>query len=73
MFVADLDKKIIHDAMNSKYECHIKDIPKDNSKRIYSIQTVKRMMSAEHRPQFNGCQYCMSEYHTFDFTSIFHK
>lgn len=72
MFIADLRENIIHDAMNSKYECHLKDIPKEQAKRIYSVQTVKRMISSDHTPKFNGCQYCMSEHHHFDFTKIFH-
>ena len=71
MYIADLRNNIIHDAMNSKYECKIKDIPKDQQKKVYSIQTVKRMLESNHQPQFNGCQYCMSEYHSFDFTQLF--
>ena len=72
MYIADLRNNIMHDAMNSKYECHIKQIPKDQMKKVYTMQTVNRMCSADHIPQFNGCQYCFSELHTFDMTSIFH-
>lgn len=72
MYIADLRNNTMHDAMNSKYECQIKKIPKDQVKKVYNLQTVKRMCSADHNPQFNGCQYCLSEMHTFDMTSIFH-
>ena len=73
MYIADLRNNIIHDSMNSKYECKLKEIPKDQMKKIYNKQTVVRMCSSDHVPPFNGCQYCLSEYHTFDFTSLFHK
>jgi len=73
MYIADLRNNVIHDSMNSKYECHIKDIPKDQIKKIYTRQTVERMCSNEHKPRFMGCQYCLSELYAFDFQSIFRK
>ena len=73
MYIADLRENIIHDAMNSKYECRIKQIPKDMVKKIYNRQTVDRMCSGDHTPRFNGCKYCLSDLHAFDFTSIFHS
>ncbi len=72
MYIADLRNNVIHDAMNSKYECHIKDIPKDKIKKIYTMQTVKRMCSDQHIPRFMGCQYCLPDLFTFDMTKIFH-
>jgi len=72
MYIADLRNNIIHDAMNSKYECRIKEIPEDQVKKIYNRQTVERMISQDHNPRFNGCQYCMSDLHMFDMTSLFH-
>ena len=71
MYIADLENNIIHDMSFIRYECNTGKIPPDKKKRIYSITTVKRMLESDHRPQFNGCQYCMSEYHTFDFQKIF--
>ncbi len=71
MYIADLDKLIIHDVSFVRYECGINKIPEDKKKKLYSIQTVKRMVDNDSVPRFNGCQYCMSEYHTFDFTKIF--
>ncbi len=71
MYLADLENLIIHDMSFVRYECNIKSIPPDKRKKIYSIQTVKRMVDTSHVPRFNGCPYCMSEYHTFDFTTLF--
>ncbi|NQS98511.1 MAG: hypothetical protein HQ591_08660 [candidate division Zixibacteria bacterium] len=71
MYIVDLRNNIIHDAMNSKYECHIKDIPKDKIKKIYTYQSVVRMCASEHRPCFMGCQYCLSELYNYDMTKIF--
>ncbi|MBL7191137.1 hypothetical protein ISS30_05535 [bacterium] len=73
MYIADLRNNIIHDMMNSKYECHLKDIPKDQMKKIYTLQTVERMCDSNFHPPFNGCQYCLPDLHKFDMTSIFHK
>ena len=73
MYIADLRNNIIHDSMNSKYECHIKDIPKDQIKKIYTRQTVERMCGSDNKPKFMGCQFCLSELFTFDFQSIFRK
>ncbi len=71
MYIVDLENNIIHDMSFVRYECNIKKIPEDKRKKIYSLQTVKRMCDTSHIPQFNGCPYCLSEFHTFDFTKIF--
>lgn len=71
MYIADLRTNVIHDAMNSKYECHLKDIPKDQQKRVFTKQSVERMCGPDHSPRFQGCQYCLSEYYIFDFNKIF--
>ena len=71
MYITDLRDNIIHDAMNSKYECHIKDIPNDQIKKVYTYQTVVRMCESDHIPKFMGCKYCMPDLHTFDMTKIF--
>lgn len=71
MFIADMKNHIIHDQSFVRYECKMKDIPKEDQKKIFSIQTVKRMVDMSAVPRFNGCPYCLSEYHTFDFQKIF--
>jgi hypothetical protein len=71
MYLVDKEKKIIHDMSFVRFECKIKDIPEDKRKKIFSLQTAKRMVQTDHVPPYNGCQYCMSEYHTFDFTRLF--
>ena len=71
MYIADLENLIIHDMSFVRYECNSNKIPDDKKKKIYNISTVKRMVDTEHKPKFNGCQHCMSEYHTFDFTKLF--
>jgi len=72
MFIADLRNNIIHDSMNSKYECHLKDIPKDQMKKIYNYQSVVRMCGNDNIPRFMGCQYCLPDLYIFDMTRIFH-
>ena len=71
MYLVDLENNIIHDMSFVRYECNIRKIPEDKRKKIYSLQTVKTMLDTDHIPRFNGCQYCMSEYHVFDFTRLF--
>ncbi len=71
MYIVDLENNIIHDMSFIRYECNIRKIPDDKKKKLYSIQTVKTMLAPEHVPRFNGCQHCMSEYHSFDFTKLF--
>ena len=62
---------IIHDMSFIRHECKMRELPEDQKKKIYSIQTVKRMLETDHIPRFNGCQFCMSEYYTFDFNKLF--
>ncbi len=71
MFIVDEEQKLIHDMSFIRYECQVRKIPEDKKKKLYSIQTVKTMCSTDTVPRYNGCQYCMSEYHVFDFTRIF--
>ncbi|MDP8229191.1 MAG: hypothetical protein P9M15_07040 [Candidatus Electryoneaceae bacterium] len=67
MYLIDEEKRIIHDMSFVRYECKIRDIPEDQKKKVFSLSTVKRMVDVGHVPQYNGCQYCMSEYHTIEF------
>ena len=71
MFLVDEEHLIIHDMSFIKYECQVKSIPEDKRKKVFTLDQVKRMVDSNHRPQYNGCRYCLSEYHLFDFTSIF--
>ena len=71
MYLVDLEKLIIHDMSFVRYECSIRKIPEDKRKKIFSLQSVKRMIETDHIPQYNGCKHCMSEYHTFDFTKLY--
>ena len=71
MYLVDEEKLIIHSMASPKYECKIKDIPEDKRRKVYTCDQVKRMIDTQHRPQYNGCQWCMAEYHTFDMQSIF--
>ena len=71
MYLADLRTNIIHDLSRPAYECHIHEIPVEQSKKIYTLDTVKRMCNSEAIPRFQGCQYCMPDYYTFDMNKIF--
>jgi len=71
MYLVDLEKLIIHDMSFVRYECSIKKIPMDKRKKIFNLQTVQRMVETDHVPRYNGCKHCMSEYHLFDFTTLY--
>ncbi len=71
MYIADLRNNVIHDMSRPSYECHIHDIPKDKMKKIYTLDTIKRMVDSDHTPRFQGCQYCMPDYYYFDMNKIF--
>ena len=71
MYLVDEENHIIHDKSSPKYESHIKKIPEDKRRKVYTLDQVKRMVDSQHIPQYNGCQWCMPEYHAFDMQSIF--
>ena len=71
MFLVDMDKKVIHDMSFVRYECAIQKIPEDKRKKIYSLETIKRMVDSSAVPRFNGCQHCMSDMYQVDFTKLF--
>ncbi len=71
MYLVDKEKMIVHDMSFVRFECKIKDIPEDKRKKLFNLQSAARMVATDHIPSYNGCQYCMSEYHTFDFTKLF--
>lgn len=71
MFLADLRNNTIHDLSRPMYECHIEDIPEEHRKKIYTLETVKRMCDSEYIPRFQGCQYCMPDFYYFDMNKIF--
>ncbi|MCF7809877.1 hypothetical protein K9N50_02690 [bacterium] len=71
MFIADTKNHIIHDMSFVRFECKIRELKEEDKKKIFNITTVKRMIGSDHVPQYNGCPYCMSEYHNFDFNKLF--
>ncbi|TKJ42196.1 hypothetical protein CEE37_00530 [candidate division LCP-89 bacterium B3_LCP] len=71
MYLTDLRTNTIHDLSHPRYECHIEDIPEESGKKIYTLDTVKRMCESEHIPRFQGCQYCMPDFYFFDMNKIF--
>jgi len=71
MYLIDLEKLVIHDMSFARYECQLKKIPPEKTKKVYNIQTVKRMTDTDHVPRYNGCQFCLSELYTLDFTKLF--
>ena len=71
MYLVDEQHHIIHDLSGIKYECHVKQIPEDKKRKIFTMESVRRMISTEHRPQYNGCRYCLPDYHQFDMNAIF--
>jgi hypothetical protein len=73
MFILDLETHLIHDASRPAYECHMEKIPKERRKKIFTVDALKRLMLEHVKPPYNGCPYCLSEYHQFDLQSIFYK
>lgn len=73
MYLIDEEKRIIHDLTFPKFECQIKKIPEDKRKKVFTIDQVKRMISTEHIPQYNGCRFCLADLHMFDMNSIFSR
>lgn len=71
MFLVDEEKLIIHDLSFTQYECKIKEIPQDKRRKIYTLDQVKRMITENSHPRYNGCRWCMPDYHLFDMTKIF--
>ncbi len=71
MYLIDEEHHIIHDMSFIKYECQVKNIPEDKKRKVHTLEQVKRMIDSNHRPQYNGCRYCLAEYHLFDMQSIF--
>lgn len=71
MWVADLDKKVVHDMSRPQYECHVSRIDKERRKKIYTKGGVDRFLDDPVNKEFNGCQFCMPEYFEFNMQSIF--
>ncbi|MFC2170670.1 hypothetical protein ACFLQJ_01680 [Calditrichota bacterium] len=71
MFLVDLDTKVLHDMSRPQYECNIMKIDKKNRKKIYTVDGVKRFFAENALKGYNGCQYCMPDYHEFNMQSIF--
>jgi hypothetical protein len=71
MFLVDEENRVIHDMSFVKYECKIRDIPKDKVRKVYTLDQVKRMVDSQAIPRYIGCKYCLSEYYEIDMTSLF--
>ncbi len=73
MYILDLETHLIHDVSCLKYECHLDKIPLERRKKIFTLDGVKRLMLNHVKPPYNGCKFCMAEYHQFDMQSIFYN
>jgi hypothetical protein len=71
MYLIDEENHIIHDLSFIKYECQVKKIPDDKKRKVFTLDQVKRMVDSNHIPPYNGCRWCLPEYHLFDMTAIF--
>jgi hypothetical protein len=71
MYLIDTRTRVIHDMSRPAYECHISGIPKEVIKKVYTIDTVKRMCDMDAIPRYTGCQWCMPDYFVFDMTKIY--
>ena len=73
MWVVDLEKKTVHDLGRPQHECQITKIPKDNKKKIYTLDGVKRYLADPMNKGAQGCRYCMPDFYDFDMTKIFQQ
>ncbi len=71
MYLVDFRTNTIHDLTCPKYECQLQKIPKEQTKKVYTMETVKRMCDQDHQPRFMGCQWCLPDYYIFDMNAIF--
>ena len=71
MYLVDEENHVIHDLSFVQYECHVKKIPEEKKHKIHTLDQVKRMLDSDHRPRYNGCRWCMPDFHQFDMTTIF--
>ena len=71
VYLIDEEKNVIHDLSFVQYECQVKKIPEDKRRKVFTLDQVKRMIDSDHRPRYNGCRWCMAEYHTYDMSGIF--
>jgi hypothetical protein len=71
MYLVDTRTNTIHDLTRPTYECHIQKIPKEVTRKVYTIETVKRMCDMDAQPRYAGCQWCMPDYYTFDMNKIY--
>jgi len=71
MYLIDLRTNTIHDLTCPRYECHLQKIPEDQRKKVYTMETVKRLCDTQHIPPHQGCEWCMPDYFTFDMNKIF--
>jgi hypothetical protein len=54
MYIVDEENLIIHDMSFIKYECQVKNIPEDKKRKVYTLDSVKRMVDTNHIPHYNG-------------------
>ena len=71
MWIVDQEAKVVHDLSKPAYECHIGKIPKENRKKFYTLDGVKRYVEDPLNKGYNYCQYCLPDLHEFDMTSIY--
>ena len=71
MYLIDLRTHTIHDMTCPRYECHLQKIPEDQRKKVYTLDTVKRLCDTTYLPRHQGCQWCMPDYYLFDMNAIF--
>ncbi|MDP8205768.1 MAG: hypothetical protein P9L92_03810 [Candidatus Electryonea clarkiae] len=71
MYIIDLDKKIAHNLSRPQYECHINKIDKKRRKKIFTDDGIKRFLDNNSLKGYNGCEFCMPDYHEFNMQKIF--
>jgi len=71
MWIADKKGKTVHDLSHTQYECHIAKIPKEDRKKIYTKDGVKRFFDDPLNKEYGYCQHCMPEFFEFDMNSLF--
>jgi hypothetical protein len=71
MYLVDMRSNTIHDLSCPRYECQIQRIPTEQTKKVYTLDTVKRMCDMNAMPRYQGCQFCMPDYYVFDMGKVY--
>ena len=60
-YLANKNKKEIHDLKNEQVNCQINEIKLEHKVPLQTIEDVERWIK---KFRYNGCKWCLNRYHT---------